>query len=133
LIHSLLPGLIDALCLIGLYAALHMTAKAARYARGELAEPSVVQQPPARAIGGIPNSAFGIAYYCLLFMAAWWLRVPLVHDAALIASLAATAFSLYLGYSLLFVTRMPCVFCWTGHIVNWTLTALLIATRPFNS
>lgn len=130
--HLLLPALIDALCIVGLYAALYMTAKAVRHARGELTEPSVVQRPPARALGGVPNSIFGITYYSLLFVAAWWLQVPLVHDAALVASLAATAFSLYLAYSLLFVTRMPCVFCWTGHIVNWTLTALLIAARPFN-
>jgi uncharacterized membrane protein len=133
LIDLLLPALIDALCLVGLFAALSMTAKAARYARGELTEPSVVQQPRARAIGGIPNSVFGITYYCLLLVAAWWLRVPLVQDLALVASLAATAFSLYLAYSLLFVTRMPCVFCWTGHIVNWSLTALLIAQRALPS
>jgi uncharacterized membrane protein len=130
LIRFLLPALIDGLCLVGLYAALFMTAKALRYARGELTEPSVVQQPPARAIGGIPNSVFGITYYCLLFVAAWLLRVPLVYDAALVASIAAAALSLYLAYSLLFVTRMRCVFCWTGHIVNWTLVALLIAARP---
>jgi uncharacterized membrane protein len=129
--HLLLAALIDALCLVGLYAALYMTAKAARYARGELTEPSVVQQPPARAIGGIPNSVFGITYYCLLLVAAWWLAVPLVYNAALVASLVASAFSFYLAYSLLFVTRMACVFCWTGHVVNWTLTALLIAARPF--
>jgi len=127
----LIPALIDALCLVGLYAAFVMTAKAARYARGEITEPSVVQRPQARAIGGISNSIFGIAYYCLLFVAAWFLRVPLVYDAMLVASLAATALSLYLAYSLLFVTRMPCTFCWTGHIVNWVLTALLIAARPF--
>jgi uncharacterized membrane protein len=108
-----------------------MTAKAARYARGELTAPSVVQQPRARAIGGVPNSIFGIAYYCSLFFAAWFLHVPFVYDAALVASLAATLFSLYLAYNLLFVTRMPCVLCWTGHIVNWSLTALLIAARPF--
>jgi hypothetical protein len=28
---------------------------------------------------------------------------------------------------LLFITRMPCAFCWTGHAVNWSLLALLIA------
>jgi uncharacterized membrane protein len=128
--HLLIPALIGALCLVGLYAACFMTSKAARYARGELTVPSVVQQPRARAIGGIPNSVFGIAYYSLLFFAAWFLHEPFVYDAALVASLAATALSLYLAYSLLFVTRMPCVLCWTGHIINWALTALLIAARP---
>ena len=122
----LIPALIDGLCLVGLYAATFMTTKAVRHARGELTEPSVVQRPTARVIGGIPNSIFGIAYYCLLLIAAWFLRVPAVFDVALGASIAAAALSLYLAYSLLFVTRMPCVFCWTGHIVNWCILALLI-------
>ena len=131
MIRLLLPALIDTLCLVGLYAALVMTAKAARYARGELTEPSVVQRPAARAIGGISNSVFGIAYYCLLLAAAWLLHVPVVYDVALVASLAAAALSLYLAYSLIFVTRMRCVFCWTGHVVNWLLLAVFIVGRPF--
>jgi uncharacterized membrane protein len=131
LTRFLIPVLIDALCVVGLYAALRMTAKAAQHARGELTEPSVVQRPAARVIAGIPNSVFGIAYYGFLFGAAWLLRVPIVYDVAIIASLAAAALSLYLAYSLLFITRMPCAFCWTGHVVNWSLTALLIAARSF--
>jgi hypothetical protein len=30
-----------------------------------------------------------------------------------------------LAYSLLFVTRMPCVYCWTSHVVNWALAVAL--------
>jgi uncharacterized membrane protein len=118
---------IDVLCLIGLYGALYMQGKANRYARGELAELSVVQQPRARVFGGVANSSFGIAYYSLMLIAAWFLRTPLVYDAALVASILAAALSVYLAYSLLFITRMPCPFCWTGHAVNWMLLLLLIA------
>jgi len=118
---------IDVLCLIGLYGALYMQGKANRDARGELTEPSVVQQPRARVFGGVPNASFGIAYYALLLIAAWFLATPVVYDAALVAAVLAAALSVYLAYSLLFITRMPCPFCWTGHVVNWLLLGLLIA------
>ena len=38
---------------------------------------------------------------------------------------AAAAFSAYLAYSLLVVTRMSCTYCWTGHVVNWSLIVLV--------
>jgi len=107
-----------------------MTAKAVRHARGELVEPSVVGQPRARLVGGIPNSVLGLAFYGLMIPAAWFLSVPAVYEAAFIASVAAAAVSVYLAYSLLFITRMPCPFCWTGHVVNWSLLVLVIASRP---
>jgi uncharacterized membrane protein len=126
----LLPAVISALCLVGLYAAIFMQRKAVRFARGEMDEPSVVSQPRARIIGGVPNSAFGIAYYALLLVAAWLLHVPAVYYATLAAAAAAAGLSFYLAYSLLFVTRMPCRFCWTGHVVNWSLLVVLILARP---
>lgn len=128
----LFPVCIDALCLVGLNAASVMQAKANRNARGELSEPSVVQRPQARAFGGLSNSIFGILFYVALFATAWLLRNPLVYDVALAAALLAAAFSAFLAYSLLFITRMPCRFCWTGHVVNWSLLALLISYHFFN-
>ena len=107
-----------------------MTAKAVRHARGELVEPSVVEMPRARLVGGIPNSVLGLAFYVLMIPAAWFLSVPVVYDTAFVASLAAAAVSVYLAYSLLFITRMPCPYCWTGHVVNWSLLVLIIAARP---
>jgi uncharacterized membrane protein len=32
-------------------------------------------------------------------------------------------------YSLLFRTRMPCPYCWTGHALNVALFALVLAER----
>jgi uncharacterized membrane protein len=122
----LFSSIMSALCIVGLYAAVSMEAKARRYARGELAAPSVVQQPRARMFGGMSNSSFGIAYYAAMLVAVWLLAVPYVYPAALVASVAAAALSFYLAYSLLFITRMPCPFCWTGHVVNVSLLALLL-------
>lgn len=118
-----------ALCAVGLYVSIHMQRKAMLAQRGELDEPSVVQTPRARAIARTPNSLFGIAYYVLLAVAAFFFSSPAVHTAALIASILAGAMSLYLAYSLLFVTKMPCVYCWTGHVVNWALVAVLVVFR----
>ncbi len=115
-----------ALCAVGLYVSFTMQGKANRARRGELREASVVHTPRATLFGRLPNSLFGIAYYALLALAAFFLDVPSVRLAAVVAASAAAAMSVYLAYSLLFVTRMPCVNCWTGHAINWTLLALLL-------
>ncbi|MBC5805606.1 MAG: vitamin K epoxide reductase family protein [Candidatus Eremiobacter antarcticus] len=120
--------MIAALCLAGLYVSIHMLAKQRAAQRGELTEPSVVQTPRAR-VAGFSNALFGIAYYSLMLVAAALLQAPLVAAAALAAACLAAAFSLYLAYSLLFVTRMSCAYCWTGHVINWLLLAALIVRR----
>jgi uncharacterized membrane protein len=118
-------GALLVLCAVGFYTSGFMYRKSQRASRSELAETSVVQTPRARAIGGIPNATFGLAYYAALAAAIPLLGFPAVKTAALAASLLAAAFSLYLAYSLLFVTKMPCVYCWTSHVINWLLPAVL--------
>lgn len=115
---------ITVLCGVGLYASIFMLRKSMRAERGLLAEPSVVQTPRARLFGGIPNASIGALYYPLLAAGVWAgiAVLPLLAAAALAAALT----SVLLAYSLLFVTRMPCVYCWTSHIVNWTLAILVI-------
>jgi len=115
-----------ALCALGLYVSIAMQAKAARSRRGELTEPSVVQTPRAKVVGRVPNSMIGIVYYVAIAGSMFFIDVPHVREVAIVAASLAAAMSLYLAYSLLFVTRMPCVNCWTGHIVNWALLALLL-------
>jgi uncharacterized membrane protein len=107
-----------------------MYRKAVLAARGELREASIVESPRARAIGGVPNAAFGIAYYAGLALSVPALGIPLVWWGALFAAAAAALFSAYLAYSLLFVTRAACPYCWASHIANWTIPALLVAARP---
>jgi uncharacterized membrane protein len=116
-----LRAIITILCGVGLYASLFMLRKGTAAARGELTEPSVVQTPRARLFGGVPNALFGALYYPALALAIW---LPLSHRALallLVPVLAAAATSVALAYSLLFVTRMPCKFCWTSHAINWSL------------
>lgn len=115
-----------ALCAVGLYVSIFMQRKAMLARTGALVERSVVETPRARVIGGVPNSSFGIAYYALLAIASFAFAIPWVLDVALIASTLAALMSVYLAYSLLFITKMPCVNCWTGHIVNWALLAALL-------
>jgi len=121
--------LVLALCAVGLYVSIYMQRKAMLARAGALTEASVVQTPRARVVGGVPNSLIGIGYYFFLATASFALADPAVYVAALIASSLAAAMSLYLAYSLLFVTKMPCVNCWTGHIVNWALLVVLIFSR----
>jgi len=103
-----------------------MAAKSVRAARGELSEPSVVQTPRARALGGVPNAAIGVAFYAALALVTLFGHGLLLRGA-LAAAVAAAAFSAYLAYSLLYVTRMACVYCWTSHVVNWLLVPLTLA------
>jgi uncharacterized membrane protein len=118
------------LCAAGLYASAFMYRKALLAAKGELREPSIVESPRARAIGGVPNAAFGIAFYTGLAVLVPALGIPLVWWGALAAAGAAAAFSAYLAYSLLFVTRAACPYCWTSHVANWAILALLAYARP---
>jgi len=103
-----------------------MLGKTRRAERGELKEPSVVQTPRARLLGGIPNAAFGVAYYLLLGIGVWVAHTG--WEAAILAAAAflAAAMSAVLAYSLLFVTRMPCPYCWTSHAVNAALAVCII-------
>ena len=120
----ILRTMITLLCGVGLYASLFMLAKARRAERGQLLERSVVESPRARLFGGIPNAAIGSVYYPVLAACVWLLRSQA--EAALV--LAAVAFaavtSLFLAYSLLFVTRRSCPYCWTAHWINWSLAVL---------
>jgi uncharacterized membrane protein len=100
--------------------------------RGGLREPSVVNTPRAQAVG-IPNSLFGLFYYGALLVIAPFLHSAVALSLALCASVIAAAFSLYLAYSLLFITRMPCAYCWTGHVVNWSLFAVLLYARSLRA
>ena len=116
---------ITVLCGVGLYASIFMLAKARRAERGELTEPSVVQTPRARLFGGIPNAAFGVVYYPALAVGIWAASTPHEIGALLLLAAIAAGTSIRLAYSLLYVTRMPCVYCWTSHVVNWSLVLLL--------
>jgi len=118
---------ITILCGVGLYAALFMLAKTRRAERGELTEPSVVESPRARLFGP-PNALLGVLYYpaaAIGMWLAWALHLPWLLLTVAIVSIGPAVVSLVLGYSLLFVTRRACPFCWTAHATNWLLSALI--------
>ncbi|TAM76990.1 hypothetical protein EPN44_04365 [bacterium] len=122
---TIVHGALLLLCAAGFVAALHMERRARLARRGELREESVVHSPRARVLLGTSNAAIGAFYYAALAAASFFFSVPAVRTAALTAAILAALLSLYLAYSLIFVTRMTCRYCWTAHVVNWTLLALL--------
>ncbi|HEX3672109.1 MAG TPA: vitamin K epoxide reductase family protein [Candidatus Cybelea sp.] len=124
----IVKGVITLLCGVGLYVSLFMLNKSRRAARGEIEGPSVVQTPRAH-LFGVPNSLVGALYYAAVGIAVWFVRGAGGELVLLAAILAAAATSLYLAYSLLFVTRRGCPFCWTSHALNWAL--LLLGTWLF--
>ena len=116
-------GVITLLCGVGLYVSLFMLNKSRRAARGEIEGPSVVKTPRAH-LFGVPNSLVGTLYYPAVGIAVWFARGAAGELVLLAAMAAAAATSLYLAYSLLFVTRRECPYCWTSHAVNWALLLL---------
>ncbi len=116
-------GLITLLCGVGLYTSLFMLAKSRRAARGEVRGPSVVKSPRAH-LYGVPNALVGAIYYPALAAAIWLARPSAALLVVLAAVLVAALTSAFLAYSLLFVTRRECPYCWTAHAVNWALLVL---------
>ncbi len=116
-------AVITLLCGVGLYASLFMLNKSRRAALGELEGPSVVKTPRAH-LFGVPNSLLGSLYYPALAWAIWFVHGPAAAIVLLVLVLGAAGTSAYLAYSLLFITRRECPYCWTSHAVNWCLLLL---------
>ena len=73
---------------------------------------------PRAKIFGVPNSLFGIGLYSYLILN-WIIPFPLA--IALIALILAVLRSIYLAYSLICVTKIPCPLCFTSHVINAVL------------
>lgn len=119
----LVRSVISVLCAVGFYASVFMLRKSIRAEQGKLRESSVVQTPRAKLFGGVPNALIGIVYYPTLAVVAWSAVPRALLWCALAAAVFAAATSAFLAYSLLFVTRRSCVYCWTAHVANWALLA----------
>ncbi|OGX06692.1 MAG: hypothetical protein A3G87_00980 [Omnitrophica bacterium RIFCSPLOWO2_12_FULL_50_11] len=77
---------------------------------------TVLDTPRAK-LFGVPNSAFGIILYAYLIADIF----VFPSGIALIFLAFAVVRSLYLAYSLLFVTKIPCLLCFTSHVMNVVL------------
>ena len=82
-----------------------------------------VLETPRAKFFGVPNSVFGIFMY-LYVLADLFFFPP---HFGLFLTAVALARSLYLAYSLLFVTKVPCVLCFTSHAVNLALFLFYLA------
>jgi uncharacterized membrane protein len=119
----IIKGVITLLCGVGLYASLFMLDKSRRAARGEIQGPSVVKTPRAH-LFGVPNSLLGVLYYPAVSVAVWLVTGQIAAIVLLAAAAFAAATSAVLAYSLVYVTRRECPYCWASHAVNWCLLLL---------
>ncbi|MBV9718759.1 MAG: vitamin K epoxide reductase family protein [Candidatus Eremiobacteraeota bacterium] len=119
----IIRAVVTLLCGVALYASLFMLNKTRRAARGEVKGPSVVKTPRAH-LFGVPNSLLGVLYYPAVAIAVWFLHGRIGAIALLVAVAGAAATSAYLAYSLIYITRRECPYCWTSHVVNWCLLLL---------
>ena len=89
---------------------------------------SIVFTPRAR-VFGVPNSLLGQIYYAGLItglLNGFLWKSPFVW-IVLAASLLTVALGVYLTYSLLFLTRVPCKLCFTSHAINAVILVLLVS------
>ena len=94
---------------------------------GEQTCASIVFTPRAR-VFGIPNSLLGQVFYLALLTAVvgdFLFTKPFVY-VYLLASLVTVLLGMYLSYSLLFITRVPCKLCFTSHGINLVIFILLV-------
>ena len=94
---------------------------------GEQTCVSIVFTPRAR-VFGLPNSVLGqIFYVAILFgLPLGLIGQPMLWRVYLAASLVTVVLGVYLSYSLLFITRVPCKLCFTSHAINGLIFALLL-------
>jgi uncharacterized membrane protein len=130
------------LCLLGAAISSYFTGVAYHWVRpdtrwvpavcrmGEASCATIVFTPRAR-VFGVPNSVLGLLFYVVLAVAALTgaLDAALPRQLLLAASLGTVALGIYLTYSLLFVTRVNCVLCFTSHAINAVLFVLLVTGR----
>ena len=94
---------------------------------GEQTCASIVFTPRAR-VFGLPNSLLGQVFYLALMAAVvgdFLYTKPFVY-VYLLASLVTVLLGMYLSYSLLFITRVPCKLCFTAHGINLVIFILLV-------
>ena len=127
------------LCLLGFGISSYFTGVAYRWVRpdtrwipaicrmGEQTCATIVFTPRAR-VFGLPNSVLGQLFYVTLAVVAvsGALGDPLVRLVWLSVSGVTVLLGLYLTYSLLFVTRVNCMLCFTSHAINLVLFVILL-------
>ena len=86
---------------------------------------NVLDTPRAK-IFGVPNSAFGIFVYGYLLFSSHFFPP----HAGLVLLAFALGRSIYLAYSLIFVTKIPCKLCFASHAINPSLF-LIFAWKVF--
>ncbi len=132
-------AIVFALSVVGLTISSYFTAVAYRWIRademwipsfcrlGEQTCASIVFTPRARVFGP-PNSLLGQIYYLALLVGTprGLLDQPPTLWLYLGASLLTVVLGVYLSYSLLFVTRVPCKLCFASHGINAVIFALLL-------
>ena len=98
---------------------------------GEQTCSRVIHSPRAR-VFGLPNSLLGQLFY-LAILAAVFADLILVKPYFLLflaASFLTVLLGIYLSYSLLYLTRIRCVLCFTSHAINGIIfLILLLANR----
>jgi uncharacterized membrane protein len=94
---------------------------------GERTCSSIVFTPRARVLG-IPNSVLGQIFYLILvagILGGFIFSSPFFYFY-LAGSLLTVLLGIYLTYSLLFLTRVPCKLCFTSHAINLAIFILLL-------
>lgn len=85
---------------------------------------TIIDTSYGRAIGGLPNAVFGMAWYATVLGLAGWIlatgQLPLC-TAFLIAAAGTVVFSVYLVWALVERLGVHCPLCYVGHGLNLSI------------
>ena len=97
---------------------------------GEQTCSRVIHSPRAR-VFGLPNSLLGQLFYLAILAAVFAdLLFPKPYIwLFLSASFFTVALGIFLSYSLLYLTRIRCVLCFTSHAINGIIFLILLLGR----
>lgn len=82
---------------------------------------TILDTPRAK-LFGYPNSLFGIFLYAYLILD----LIFFPPEIALVLLALAVLRSVYLAYSLIYVTKIPCPLCFTSHAINLILFLMVL-------
>lgn len=97
---------------------------------GERTCSRVIYSPRAR-VFGLPNSLLGQLFYLAILAATFadLIYVKPYFWLFLSASFLTVLLGIYLSYSLLYLTRIRCVLCFTSHAINGIVFLILLLGR----
>ena len=75
---------------------------------------------------GMENTIFGVIYYAVLLVTAFF-GIPVPYELMLLATASVALYSVYLSYLQFFVIKEFCDYCMVVNLSNWIILAIVLS------